>query len=123
MTEYIQPPSDATAEATPYNKWKDPDFVRRYYREKRREVRGMKRHPNIIVDENGNEKLWSDDHPYGRFNTHREKLDNMAKYRKNIKKVECQICGSSYYETQQKAHCETKKHKSAVELLKKHHIL
>lgn len=118
MTDFVQNDAEQITE-TPYNKWKDPEFVKKYYREKRREQRGVKRHPNIMEDG----RLWSETHPYGRFESHREKLDYMAKYRKPIPKVECCICGCSYYQTQVKAHCETKKHQVAVNLLKKHNLI
>ena len=71
------------------SKWKDPEFLRKYYREKRRDERGLKRHPNILEDGT----LWSENNPYGQYKDHREKLDAMAKYRKTVPKIECGICG------------------------------
>lgn len=120
MTEIDQTPElSPEPKPAPYNKWKDKEFIKQYYRERQRQKRGLKRHPNIMEDGS----LWSESHPYGRFETHREKLDNMAKYRTHIPKVECQICGHIYFQSMKDKHPETKKHKLAVQLLKRHNVI
>ena len=101
------------------SKWKDPAFLRKYYRERRREERGLKRHPNVLDDGS----LWSEHNPWGQFSSHREKLDAMAKYRTLVPKRECEMCGGQYYETQHEKHQKTKKHLVAIDLLKKHNVV
>ena len=100
------------------SKWKDPEFLKKYNRERRRDERGTKRHPNIL--ENGH--LWSEENPYGKFKNHREKLDAMAKYRNPIPKIVCPLCGCNYFTTHQEKHILTKKHMNVVELLRKHNV-
>eukprot|EP00952_Eustigmatos_sp_NYUAD-ZCMA_P009222 38102-Eustigmatos_ZCMA.PRE.1 len=79
---------------------------------------GLKRHPNIMEDGS----LWSESHPYGRFSSHREKLDYIKRYRKpapRVPKKTCTLCQSEYYETQEERHKQTKKHKHLTESIRK----
>lgn len=97
------------------SKWKDPDFIRVYNRERWRS-RNLKRHPNILEDGS----LWSESHPYGRFESKEELLENHAKYRKRVPRIECPICGHTYYETQSSRHLASKRHTHALALIKRH---
>ena len=89
------------------SKWKDPEFIRQYQREKWRQRHPLKRHPNLMEDGS----KWTDHHPHGRFNTKEEKIQHyMAKYKPKVPQVECPVCKSMYYETQAEKHKLTKKH-------------
>lgn len=116
MEEPIIAPSTPTAQTVskPVSKWNDPDFVREYNRKKWREKHPLKRHPNKMDDGS----LWSDHHPYGRFQSLQEKHDHyMATYKPKVPKIECKLCKQMYYETQEERHKQNKKHKQAMELI------
>lgn len=94
--------------AQPISKWKDPDFIRAYNREKWRQKHPLKKHPWKMEDGS----KWSDHHPHGQFSTKEEKLEAYnARYKPRKPKVECSVCKHMYYESQEEKHKQTKKHK------------
>jgi hypothetical protein len=102
MTETTK---DLLQEAKPQNKWRDPDFLRKYYREKRRKDRGgLKRHPNILDDGT----LWSESQP--------EPPKPKIKKPKVVKE-QCGTCGKEYYPKQREKHLTTKIHNLAIKIL------
>jgi hypothetical protein len=105
-----------TVEQKPQSKWKDPEWVRKFYREKRRETRGVKRHVNILEDGT----KWSDHHPWGRFETEEEWKEYKKKYQKPAPKrpkKKCDICNIEVYEAKWWVHEKSTDHLRNVELL------
>ena len=101
------------------SKWNDKDFLRKYHREKQRERRGIKRHPNILDDGT----LWSQSHPYGKYGSHRELLDARKDGRVGIPKEECSLCGVHFYPSQKERHLNSRRHAIAMEVVSRvHHI-
>lgn len=97
----------------PYYKWKDPEYIKLYNRQRYREIYGIKRHVNIMDDGS----LWSDSHPFGKYETMREKLDDLKKYRKKpaVPRVTCSLCNKTYYATQDEKHQQSKGHVKMAE--------
>lgn len=84
-----------------YNKWKDPEFLRVYYRHRRRNERGgLKRHPNLTEDN----QRWLDVNP-----------QPVKKYTYEHKT--CDVCGRTYKFIN--AHTKTKFHQEVQTLLSK----
>lgn len=114
--------SEKTEASKPVSKWKDPEFIRTYYREKRRQERGIKRHVNIMEDG----RKYSEHRPYGRFDTKEEFDENRKKYQKPAPKrpkAICPICFIEVYEAKMWVHEKSIPHLNNVELLKRHGCL
>lgn len=112
---------EAPQEIKPVSKWKDPDFLRKYYREKRRQHRGVKRHPNVMDDG----RKWSEHHPYGNFETKEEWLKwkySFMKPKPKQPKKTCDLCKITLYESKWQIHLQSNEHVKNVELLKRHGI-
>lgn len=109
MTEKCQK-CESCSTKQKYSKWKDPEFMKKYHREKQRERRGSKRHPNILEDGT----RWGESRPFGQFDSYEEKLKYMAKYRKYVPKITCDICQGEYYQTQEERHFNSKKHQDVI---------
>lgn len=104
------------------SRWKDPEWVRTYYREKRRQQRGIVRHVNIMEDGS----KWSEHHPYGKFETKEQMLEDRRKYRKPAPrrpKRTCEICQIEVYEQKFWVHEKSIPHLNNLELLKRHGYL
>lgn len=112
-----------SVETKPKSKWQDKDFLRVYYREKRRSERGgLKKHPYKLDDG----RLWSEVYPYCGFATIEEARAYKAQYRKPPPprpKMTCTICGQEIYVAKKELHYKSEKHKFAVELLKNHNVI
>lgn len=107
-----------TPHAKPLSKWKDPEFIRVYYREKRRQQRGIKRHPNIMEDGS----KWSDHHPWGKYETKEEFKESRKKYRKPVPKstkIKCDLCQIEVFEAKWALHQDSIGHKKNVELVER----
>ena len=100
------------------SKWKDPEHIRVYMRERYR-AKGLKRHPNIL--ENG--KKWSEEHPYGKYETHTEWMQSFKKYYKHsrVEHLTCEVCGYTYYDNDicKEKHLKSKNHTFAVSVVNK----
>jgi ribosomal protein S18 len=110
-----------TAEQKPVSNWKDPEWVRKFYREKRRQERGLKRHPNILDDGT----RWSDAHPWGRFETEEELKEYKKKYQKPAPKrpkKTCDICQKEVYEAKWWVHEKSIDHVRNVQLLNRFNV-
>jgi len=91
--------------------WKNKEDRNSYFRELMRQRRGIKRHANIMEDGS----LWSDNHPYGKFDTNEERLQNMRENRKSqSKRTVCHLCNKSYYMDEFEKHNFSKAHLLAV---------
>ena len=110
------------------NRWEDPEWRRKYFREKRREIRGVKRHPNIMSDG----RKWSEVHPYGKYETLEEKQQALRESHKKYnakrppappqrteKKI-CPICAKSYYPANEGKHLRGAFHQTAIKTLELH---
>ena len=86
-------------EKTGYNKWKDPDWLKQYRREKNREHRPLKRHPNILDDGS----KWSDHYPC----------------RETVTWAKCHVCSRRYNVDKKERHDGTKYHKHCQDVLNK----
>lgn len=103
----------------PVSKWKDPDYIRKYYREKRREERGIKRHVNVLEDG----RKWSDENPWGRFKTEEEFKEWKKSYQKPAPKRpkrKCEICQVEVYEAKWWIHEKSTDHVRNLALLQRH---
>lgn len=88
----------------PITKWRDPDFLRKYYREKRRKDRGgLKRHPNVLDDGT----LWSES--LGK--------EVVKEKKPKICREKCQVCGKEYFPKQLQTHLKTKFHNLALTIV------
>lgn len=92
----------STSETKVYkSKWYDPTFIREYYRNRQREVRGLKRHPNLTTDG----KRWLDVYPEDK---------PKPRKRKQTKKL-CEVCLKEYFH--KKSHEKSKFHIGVVNVL------
>ena len=83
----------------PVTKWRDPDFLRKYYREKRRRDRGgLKRHENVLDDGT----LWS------------KSQGKEVEKKPKACREKCQICGKEFFPKQLDTHLKTKFHNLAL---------
>ena len=105
----------------PVSKWKDPEWVKKFYRERRREKRGVIRHVNIMDDGS----KWSDHHPWGRFDTEEEYRAWKKSYVKPVPKRpkrRCELCQSDIYVGKWHLHEKSIDHNRNLELLKRHNL-
>lgn len=104
-------------ESKPLAKWRDPEYVRKYYRERQRRLRGdFKLHPYVMEDG----RKWSDHHPWGKFKTYEEWRawkTSIAKPQAPRPKRMCELCNKEIYEARWANHEKSRPHQRMVDLL------
>ena len=114
-------PTEVTTTKRSTGKWSDPEYVRLYYRNKRREQRGVKKHVYILDDG----RMWSEVYPYGGFATVEELRNYKKKYLRPTPprpKTACAVCHQEIFAARLQSHYKTQRHLKAAELLKKHGV-
>lgn len=102
--------SSTTIDNTKVN-WKDREQVKIYSRNLMRQRRGIKRHANIMEDGS----LWSDNHPYGKFESNEDRLKNMRERRnKQPNRTMCHLCNKTYFVNEFDKHNLSKAHLEAI---------
>lgn len=113
-------------------KWKDPEYVRAYYRDYHRKRRVYKLHPYKLDDG----RKWSDVHPFPpEFETKEAweqfKKDRNSKYERTksitiyvpVPKQKCELCDVEIKGNYWGAHINSTKHKKNEKLLERHGVL